>query len=77
MALFEKQAASQKRRLLDLVVSNCCRAAGELIVKFQQPLELIAVEATETICLRAAGGGSNDLYPRQYPRQDSNLRQLV
>jgi hypothetical protein len=70
--LFEKQVAGEKRRLLDFVVSNCRWADGELIVKFRQPFDLIAVGATESIRLNAAGGVSNALHPLKYPREDSN-----
>ena len=71
--LFEKQVASEKRRLLDFVVSNCRWADGELMVKFRQPFDLIAVGATESIRLKAAGGVSNDLHPLEYTPEDSNL----
>ena len=70
--LFEKQVASEKRRLLDFVVSNCRWADGELMIKFRQPFDLIAVGATESIRLNAAGGVSNALHPLEYPRVDSN-----
>ena len=73
VALFEKQVASEKRRLLDFVVSNCRWADGELTVKFRQPFDMIAVGATESIRPKAAGGVSNDLHPLKYPREDSNL----
>ena len=71
--LFEKQVASEKRRLLDFVVSNCRWADGELMVKFRQPFDLSAVGATESIRLKAAGGVSNDLHPLEYTPEDSNL----
>ena len=70
--LFEKQVASEKRRLLDFVVSNCRWADGELTVKFRQPFDMIAVRAKEPIRLKAAGGVSNDLHPLKYPLGESN-----
>ena len=45
--LFEKQSASEKRRLLDFVLSNSSWGDGELTVEFRQPFDLIAVGATE------------------------------
>jgi hypothetical protein len=44
--LFEKQPASEKRRLLDFVLSNCTWANGELTPEFRQPFDMIALEAT-------------------------------
>ena len=75
--LFEKQVASEKRRLLDFVVSNCRWADGELTVKFRQPFDMIAVGATESIRPKAAGGVSNDLYPRQYTWVDAFRTSLI
>jgi hypothetical protein len=45
--IFEKQLASEKRRLLDFVLSNSTWGNGELTVKFRQPFDLIALGATE------------------------------
>ena len=75
--LFEKQAASEQRRLLDFVVSNSTWANGELAVEFRQPFDLIAVGVTESKRLKVAGVSSDDLRQAMYTRQDSNLRPSV
>lgn len=72
--LFEKQPASEKRLLLDFVVSNSTWANGELKVDFRQPFDLIAVGVTESKRMKVARVGSDDLHQVMYPRQDSNLR---
>lgn len=71
--LLEKQPASEKRRLLDFVLSNSTWGDGELIVEFRQPFDLIAVGATELKQKKAAGMGSDDLYQFKYTPEDSNL----
>ena len=60
--LFEKQPASEKRRLLDFVLSNSTWGDGQLTVEFRQPFDLIALGATELKQKKAAGVGSDDLY---------------
>lgn len=70
--LFEKQPASEKRRLLDFVVSNCSWANGELTVEFRQPFDLIAVGVTEASQLTVAEGSPVNLHQEMYPRLDSN-----
>ena len=64
--LFEKQSGSEKRRLLDFVLSNSTWGNGELRVKFRQPLNLIALGTTELKQKKAAGVGSDDLYQLKY-----------
>ena len=71
--LFEKQSGSEKRRLLDFVLSNSTWGNGELRVKFRQPFDLIALGTTELKQKKAAGVDSVDLYQLKYARQDSNL----
>ena len=71
--IFEQQTASEKRRLLDFVVSNCSWANGELTVQFRQPFDLIADGATAARKLKVAGVDSDDLHQEMYPREDSNL----
>ena len=44
--LFEKQPASEKHRLLNLVLSNSFWANGELTPEFCQPFEMLADMAT-------------------------------
>ena len=71
--LFEKQPASEKRRLLDFVLSNAEWANGELTPEFRQPFDMIAVAATDSAKLKVAGASSDDLHQLMYPREDSNL----
>ncbi|WP_292059874.1 recombinase family protein [Brevundimonas sp. UBA5936] len=40
--LFEQASASEKRRVLNLVLSNCSWAHGELTAKFRQPFDLLS-----------------------------------
>jgi len=40
--LFERASASEKRRVLNLVLSNCSWAHGELTAKFRQPFDLLS-----------------------------------
>ena len=71
--LFEKQSGSEKRRLLDFVLSNSTWGDGELRVKFRQPFELIALGTTELKQKKVAGVGSDDLDQWKYTREGSNL----
>lgn len=73
--LFAKQPASEKRRLLEFVLSNCSWANGELTPNFRQPFDMIADMATAGAEKKAAGMGPDDLCQVKLPRQDSNLRQ--
>ena len=42
-AMFEKQPAREKRRLLDFVLSNCSWKGGELTTEYRQPFDMLAV----------------------------------
>ena len=66
--LFEKQLGSEKRQLLDFVLSNSTWANGELRVKFRDPFDLIALGTTELKQKKAAGVGSDDLLHFKYSR---------
>ena len=70
--LFAKQSASEKRRLLDFVLSNSTWGNGELTVEFRQPFDLIAVGTTELKQKKAAGADSGDLHQVMYTPLDSN-----
>ena len=72
--LFEKQEPSEKRRLLDFVLSNCTWANYELTPEFRQPFDMIAVAATESAKIKVAGGSSDDLHQFMHPLPDSNRR---
>ena len=41
-ALFERQPAREKRRLLNFVLSNCTWEDGEVVANFRQPFDLLA-----------------------------------
>jgi hypothetical protein len=41
--LFESQPATEKRKLLDFVLSNCTWKGGELTAKYRQPFDVLAV----------------------------------
>tara|TARA_B100000676_G_C17228607_1_gene412737 strand:+ start:185 stop:490 length:306 start_codon:yes stop_codon:yes gene_type:complete len=71
--LFEKQSGSEKRQLLDFVLSNSTWGNGELRIRFRDPFDLIALGTTELKQKKAAGLGSDDLYQFKYTPQDSNL----
>ena len=43
--LFERQEPSEKRRLLNFVLSNCVREDGEVRATFRQPSDLLAQTA--------------------------------
>jgi site-specific DNA recombinase len=73
--LFEAQSPSEKRRLLDFVLSNSMWADGELTPEFRQPFDMLADMATVSATEKAAGLLSGDLCQVELPRQDSNLRQ--
>ena len=75
--LFEKQSASEKRRLLDFVLSNSTWGNGELTVEFRQPFDLIALGATELKQKKATGMGSDDLDQLKYTPLDSNQQPSV
>jgi hypothetical protein len=53
--LFAEQRASEKRRLLEFVLSNSFWANGELTPEFRQPFDLLADMATVGAQKMAAG----------------------
>jgi DNA invertase Pin-like site-specific DNA recombinase len=72
--LFAKQEPSEKRHLLNFVLSNSTWKDGELSAAFRQPFDLLA-ETTAIAAARAAGGGvvSTDRMV-WLPGPDSNQR---
>jgi len=55
-ALFERQTAREKRRLLNFLLSNCTWQDGTVVVKLRQPFDLIMETA---VCAeRAAPAGT-------------------
>ena len=57
-ALFERQPAREKRRLLNFVLSNCSWEDGEVIATFRQPFDLLA-ETTAFAARSSMGSGGN------------------
>ncbi len=62
-ALFRKQDAHEKRRLLNFVLSNCTWKSGELRATFRQPFDMLA----ETTAAIAASDGSKGLNSPEHP----------
>jgi hypothetical protein len=56
LAKFESQPPSEKRKLLDFVLSNCCWKDGQLEAKYRQPFDLIASAAFAHRHLRSGHG---------------------
>ena len=52
------QFSSEKRRLLNFVLSNCSWENGEVVATFRQPFDLLA--ETTAIVARSNAGNSND-----------------
>jgi hypothetical protein len=57
-ALFERQPAREKRRLLNFVLSNCSWEDGEVVATFRQPFDLLA--ETTAIAARSSAGNSGN-----------------
>ena len=55
-ALFERQSAREKRRLLNFVLSNCSWEDGEVVATFRQPFGLLA-ETTAIAARSSTGSG--------------------
>src|SRR5690606_1913677 len=53
-ALFERQPAREKRRLLNFVLSNCSWEEGEVVATFRQPFDFLA-ETTAVAAGSSAG----------------------
>lgn len=58
-ALFERQPAREKRRLLNFVLSNCSWEDGNVAVTFRQPFDLLA--KTTALAARSKAGDSGNL----------------
>ncbi len=72
--LYERQAAPQKRRLLDFLCSNSRWTEDGLQVELRKPFDVIAVAAEAHTREKAAGVASNGLSANWLLGQDSNLR---
>lgn len=58
LALFERQPAREKRRLLNFVLSNCNWADGVVVATFRQPFDLLP-ETTAFAARSSAGNSGN------------------
>jgi site-specific DNA recombinase len=57
-ALFERQPAREKRRLLNFVLSNCSWEDGEVVSTFRQPFDLLA--ETTAIAARSSANSTHN-----------------
>lgn|SRR5579884_164045 len=72
--LFRKQNPSEKRQLLNFVLSNCIWKENALKVNFKQPFETIAEYIVKSNDKRAVGVAANGSFENWLPRPDSNQR---
>jgi len=68
-ALFETQPPREKRRLLDLVLSNCSWKDGNLTVEYRQPFDALAVAVASEQRLMAAQGVNSSQNEIWLPRK--------
>ena len=69
---FENQPATEKRKLLDFVLSNCRWKDGKLEAEYRQPFDLIASAALADRQLKSGGGGGNGDFNGWRRDRDSN-----
>ena len=74
--LFQKQEPSEKRRLLNFLLSNCTWKDGTLSATFRQPFDLIVNMAAAHEMTKAAGVASNGPCLDWLPGPDSNQRPI-
>jgi site-specific DNA recombinase len=72
--LFKKQPASEKRRLLDFMLSNCAWKDGKLTATFRQPFDIIAGTVANDRGAKAESQGSDDHSEIWLRLLDSNQR---
>lgn len=70
--LFAKQFAHEKKRLLNLVLSNCKWDRGEVRANFRQPFDLLAQTVTEIAAAEAREGKLSTGHPVWLGNLDSN-----
>ena len=56
-ALFERQPAREKRRLLNFVLSNCSWEDGEVVATFRQPFDMISKTSADAAHQEASTAG--------------------
>jgi site-specific DNA recombinase len=72
--LFERQAPTEKRKLLDFVLSNCRWKDRELAAEYRQPFDLIASAASAGSTPTPGSGAQNRNFNNWRRGEDSNLR---
>jgi hypothetical protein len=72
--LFGKQDAGEKRRLLNLVVSNSVWEDGEIIPVWRQPFDMIADANTNKEAGQPVEDNENNQNRNWLPEMDSNHR---
>lgn len=70
--LFAKQSATEKRRLLSLLLSNCFWDGKRLEIEFKQPFDLIAKSISEVEASEDLNGEETGDFEKWLPRLDSN-----
>ena len=68
---FRKQKPSEKRRLLNFVLSNCTWKGSELQAESRQPFDMLVVANTAHEKKKGAGVASNDPFENWLPVVDS------
>jgi site-specific DNA recombinase len=76
-ALFERQPAREKRRLLNFVLSNCSWEDGEMLPNFRQLFGLLAETTALAARSKVAGGGNSAKNEIWLGGMDSNHRDAV
>jgi site-specific DNA recombinase len=72
--LFREQVPSEKRRLLNFVLSNCIWKDRDLRVTYRQPFEMLAITARSHETLSATGASVDRLFENWLPGLGSNQR---
>ena len=71
-ALFETRPATEKRKLLDFVLSNCTWKGGQLTAKYRQPFDVLAVAVASEQQQKAVGSAETGRFDNWLPDMDSN-----
>ena len=72
--LFRKQEPSEKRLLLNFLLSNSTWRGGTLSATFRQPFDMLVVTTASQGREKATGIASDDLFDKWRGRRDSNSR---
>ena len=69
---FESRPPAEKRRMLDLILSNCSWKDGQVVAEYRQPFDLIAAAAQADCGLRGGGGSNGGDFGNWLGGRDSN-----